>query len=191
MVSHRLAALFLLSLLEFLQLVILSQSSLLIVILVGFKGDNGVPQVGSLVSQLIRVHGIKVEGLDTDAEGNLHFLLDLFLGLGHFPAGIKSRSLLFLASLLLLGSHHFLPLALSLLEPLLLLLGLLCPLFGLLLSGLLLFLSLLLSQFLLLFSSDFLSLGLFVLHSLELFLLLGSLFPPLVDEQLKEYINEW
>merc|ERR1711970_1256078 len=171
----------LLSFLQFLKLIILSKSSLFIVIFVGLKGDNGVPQSAGFALQLIRVHGIEVKGLDTDAQRGLHLLLNLFLGVGHLSAGIKGRGLLFLASLLLLGGHHLLPLALSLLEPLLFLLSLLGLLLGLFLPQFLLLFPLLHGKLLFLLSSDFLPLGLFVLHPLELFLLLGPLFSPLID----------
>merc|ERR550519_1419578 len=83
----------------------------------------------------------------------------------------RGRSLLLLASLLLLGGHHLLPLALSLLEPLLFLFCLLGLLLGLFLPQFLLLFPLLHGELLFLLSSDFLPFGLFVLHPLELLLL--------------------
>merc|ERR1719270_2447694 len=135
----------LLSLLQLLEFIVLGKLTLLIIVFVGLKGEDGVPEVSGLGLQLVRVHGVKVEGLDSDAERDLHLLLDLFLGLGHLSSGVKGGSLLFLASLLLLCGHHFLSLSLSLFEPLLLFFGLNGLLVSLLFPELLLFLVPLLS----------------------------------------------
>merc|ERR1719354_890084 len=118
----------LLSLLQLLELVVLGQTALLEVVLVSLQSHNGVPERGSLVLQLIGVHDVEVEGLDSDGQRDLHLLLDLLLGLGHLSSGVQSGGLLLLATLLLLCSHHLLPLSLCLLEHLLLLLGFLGPL---------------------------------------------------------------
>merc|ERR1719510_1676121 len=71
----------LLSLLQLVQLVILGDSSLLIVVFVGFKCDHNVEQLLGLVLQIVGVHGIEVEGLDSDGESDLLLLLQLLLGL--------------------------------------------------------------------------------------------------------------
>merc|ERR1712142_97661 len=170
----------LLSLLQLLEFIVLGKLTLFIIVFVSLQGEDGVPQISGLGLQLVRVHGVKVEGLDSDAERDLHLLLDLFLGLGHLSSGIKSGSLLFLASLLLLCSHHFLSLSLCFFQPLLFfcLLGFLL---SLLFPQLVLFFLLLCGKLLLLLSSDLLSLGLLLLHLLELLFLLVPLFSPLID----------
>merc|ERR1719495_1305552 len=161
----------LLPLLQLLEFVVLGQLALLVVVLVGLQGVDGLPQLVGLAPQLVRVHGVEVEGLDADAQRDLHLLLDLLLGLGHLTPGVKGGGGLLLATLLLLGGHHLLALALGLLEPLLLLL----------LAEPVLLLLLLLGQLLLLLVPDLLPLGLLLLHALELLFLLGALLPPLVD----------
>merc|ERR1712193_130387 len=72
----------LLSFLQLLEFIVLGKTTLFIIVFVGLKGEDGVPQISGLGLQLVRVHGVKVEGLDSDAEGDFHLLLDLFLGLG-------------------------------------------------------------------------------------------------------------
>merc|ERR1712088_1116337 len=65
---------------------------LLVVILVGLQGDNGVPDLVGFVLQLFRVHLVKGQGLDTDGRGDLHLLLDLLLRLGHLFASVHGGS---------------------------------------------------------------------------------------------------
>merc|ERR1719154_161453 len=184
-----------LNLLSLLELIILSDLSLLVVVFVGLQLDNNVEEVGGLGLQLIRVQGVEVEGLDLDAEGHLHLLVELFLGLGHLLASISdsisttSSALLLAASLLLLCFEHSLALALGLLHALLLLLSLLGLLLSLLLSDLLLLGLLLLGNLLFLLSSDLLPLGLLLLQSLELLLLLSTLLAPFVDVLLQLLIK--
>merc|ERR1711983_728863 len=130
--------------------------------------------------QLVRVHAVQDERLDTDPQGNLHLFLHLLLCLGHLFASVHGRTRRLLSSLLL-GGHHLLPLDLSLLHLLLL---------HLLLGGLLLCLGLLPLVFLLLlllslqpvlFCADLLPCRLFVLQTLQLCLFLCPLISPLVD----------
>merc|ERR550534_1545000 len=141
----------LLSLLELLQVKLLGKLPLLVVIPVSLKLDDGLEEVLSLGLHLIRVHGLKLKGLDSDGKGNLLLLLKLLLGLGELLAGIiagsTSNRLLLLVgvSLLgLLGIKHLLPLSLGLLKALLLLLSLLGLPLSLFLLHLLLLLKLLL-----------------------------------------------
>merc|ERR1719186_1681812 len=146
----------LLPLLQLVQLVILGDSSLLVVVFVGFKCDNNVEQLLGLVLQIVGVHGIEVEGLDSDGEGDLLLLLQLPLGLGLFQALLFLLSLLglllvfifpellllfllLLVELLLLLGPDLLPLGLlllQLLQLLLLLLPGLSPLIDVLFEGL-------------------------------------------------------
>merc|ERR1712142_810697 len=84
--------------------------------------------------------------------------------------------------LLFLCGHHSLSFLFSLFEPFSFLLGLL-------LAHSFLFFFLLLSEFLFLLRSDFFSLGLFLFEPLELFLLLGPLFSPLVNVLHKLFIQ--
>merc|ERR1719251_289990 len=114
-----LSQLSLLSLLQLVQLVILGDSSLLVVVFVGFKCNYNVKQLLGLVLQIVCVHGVEVEGLDSDGEGNLLLLLKLLLGLGHLTPGISSATTCLLcatsASLVgLLSLQHLLPLGLGL-----------------------------------------------------------------------------
>merc|ERR1712050_496742 len=108
-----LSELSLLSFLEFLQVKLLGKLSLFIIILVSLKLNNDVEDFSCLSLELIRVHGIKLKGLQSDAEGNLLLLLQLLLGLCHFPASIATSStsnrLLLISSFLtsLLGFKHF------------------------------------------------------------------------------------
>merc|ERR1711931_551389 len=189
-----LSELLLLPLLELFEIVVLPLLSLLQVVLLSLEPDNGLPQLGGLALELVVVHGVEVEGLDADGQGDLLFLLQLLLGLGHLAAGVLNvaHSAVCLLDcalgalsggllLLLLSLHHGLPLLLSFLQTLPLLLGLLGLLVSFLLAQTLLLFLLLLSQLLLLLGPDFLPLGLLLLQPLELFLLLGSLFPPFVD----------
>merc|ERR1712045_954601 len=129
-------------LLELFEIVVLPLLSLLQVVLLSLEPDNGLPQLGGLALELIVVHGVEVEGLDADGQGDLLFLLQLLLGLGHLTASVldiahSAVSLLDGALgalsggllLLLLSLHHGLPLLLSFLQTLPLLLGLLGSLF--------------------------------------------------------------
>merc|ERR1719431_2100659 len=108
----------LLSFLQFLQVKFLSKLPLFIVIFVCFKLNNDVEDLSSLSLELIRVHGFKLQGLQSDAEGNLLLLLELLLGLCHFPTGISTtttsnRLLLISTSSCFLGFKHFLSLCFS------------------------------------------------------------------------------
>merc|ERR1712088_1252961 len=170
----------LLPLRELLQLVILIKLPLLIVVLVCLELENRVPDLLSLGLQLVRVHGIKVEGLDADPQRDLHLLLHLLLGLGHLLASVHRRTRGLLASLLL-GGHHLLPLDLRLLHGLLLLLLLSRLLGSLGLLPLVLLLLLLRSKLSVLLGADLLPRRLLVLQTLQLGLLLGPLLSPLVD----------
>merc|ERR1719495_2223562 len=178
-----LSELSLLPLLEFLQVKLLGKFPLFIVIFVLLKLNNDVEDLVGLGLKLIRVHGIKFKRLDSDAEGNLLFLLKLFLGLGHFSASISTRSsngflLVSTFFLGLLGFKHLLSLGFSFLEALFLFFGFLGLLLIFFLSKLLFFLLLLLIQLLLLLSSDLLPLSLLLFELLELiFLLLPGLSP--------------
>merc|ERR1712024_59666 len=121
----------LLSLLQFLQVELLGELPLFIVILVSLHLDDGLEELLSLGLELIRVHLLKGERLDSDAQGDLLLLLKLLLGLGEFLAGIistrsTSNRLLLIGSvslLGLLGLQHLLSLSLSLLKLLLLFLS--------------------------------------------------------------------
>merc|ERR1719463_476683 len=168
-------------LVELLQLVVLVHSPLLVIVFVSLQLEDCVPDGVGFVLQLVRVHGLEGEGLDADAEGDLHLLLHLLLGLGHLLPGVHGGGLGLLAALLLLSGHHLLALPLCLLHVLLLLLGL-----GLLLLLLLpfqcqLLSSLLLGGLLLLLGPDLLPLGLLLLEPLKLLLLLAPLVSPLKD----------
>merc|ERR1712050_111580 len=149
-----LSELSLLSFLEFLQVKLLGKLSLFIIILVSLKLNNDVEDFSCLSLELIRVHGIKLKGLQSDAEGNLLLLLQLLLGLCHFPASIATSStsnrLLLISSFLtsLLGFKHFFSCSFCLFKLLLLFFGFLGFLFILLLSELFFFFFLLLVQLL-------------------------------------------
>merc|ERR1719266_1179107 len=151
---------------------------LFVVVLVSLKLDHDVEQLGGLGLQVVGVHGLKVEGLDSDGEGDLLLFLELLLGLGHLLAGIVALSassglLGGGASLVrLLGIEHLLPLGLGLLQALLLLLSLSGPLVSLLFPQLLLLFLLLLVELLLLLGPDLLPLGLLLLQLLQLLLFL-------------------
>merc|ERR1719387_1668071 len=80
--SRRSSQLQLLPLSELLELVILVKLPLLIVVLVCLQGNNCVPDLVGFVLQLITVHLIEGQGLDTDGQRDLHLLLHLLLGLG-------------------------------------------------------------------------------------------------------------
>merc|ERR1712130_179351 len=171
-----------LSLLPLLQL--LQAPLLLVVVLVCLKLDDNVEQLGGLSLQVVSVHGVKVEGPDSDGKSNLLLLLQLLLGLGHLLAGIVALSassglLGGRASLVgLLGIEHLLPLGLGLFQALLLLLGLSGPLVCLLFPQLLLLFLLRLVELLLLLGPDLLPLGLLLLQLLQLLLLLLPGLPP-------------
>merc|ERR1719242_733986 len=152
----------LLPLLQFLEIQLLCQLPLLVIVFVSLKLDDGLEQVLHLRLHLVGIESLQLQRLDSDAEGDLLLLLQLLLGLGELLAGVRNGStsngllLVQLLSLLgLLGLEHLLPLSLGLLEPLLLLLGLLGLPLSLLLLELLLLLSLLLVELLLLLGSDF------------------------------------
>merc|ERR1719225_2540555 len=169
----------LLPLLQFLEIQLLSELPLLVIVFVSLQLDDSLEQVLDLGLQLVRVKGLQVKGLDSDAEGDLLLLLELLLGLGELLAGVRNGStsnrllLVQLLSLLgLLGLEHLLPLSLGLLQPLLLLLGFLGLPLSLFLLELLLFFSLLLVELLLLLGSDLLPLGLLLLQLGEIVLLL-------------------
>merc|ERR1712242_180016 len=108
----------LLPLLQLLEVPLLLLPLLLVVVLVGLQLDDNVEQLGGLSLQVVSVHGVEFEGLDSDGEGNLLLLLQLLLGLGHLLAGIvalsASSGLLGGSSSLvgLLGIKHLLPLGL-------------------------------------------------------------------------------
>merc|ERR1719312_1159529 len=107
-----LSELSLLPFLQFLQVKFLGKLPLFIVIFVCLKLNDDVEDLSSLGLELIRVHGLKLQGLQSDAEGNLLLLLKLLLGLCHFPAGITtsttSNRLLFIStSSCFLGLKHF------------------------------------------------------------------------------------
>merc|ERR1712107_841978 len=158
-----------LNLLSLLEFVVLGHTSLLKVVFVSLKLNNDVEEILSFSLELIRVHGIEIQGLDFDGEGDLHLLVELLLGLGHLFASVGDSGaasggagLLGGSSLLLLGLlglEHLLALSLGLFHSLLLFLGLLGLLLGLFLSDLFLFFLLLHGELLLLFSSDLLPLA--------------------------------
>ena len=54
---------------------------LLQVVLLGLQLDDLFPQVGSLELELVHAHVVQDEGLDTERQGDLLFLLQLLLGL--------------------------------------------------------------------------------------------------------------
>merc|ERR1719336_1916624 len=175
----------LLSLLQFLEVKLLSEFSLLIVILVSLHLDDGLEKLLSLSLQLIRVHGLKSKRLYSDAKGNLLLLFKLLFGLGQLLAGITSwatsNRLLLVSSISLLGLlslKHFLSLGLSLLQALFLLFSFLGFSLSLLSLHLLLLFSLLLIELLLLLKSDLLPLGLLLLELGQLILLLLSGLSP-------------
>merc|ERR1719394_1504536 len=189
-----LSQLSLLPLLQLVQLIILGDSSLLVVVFVGFKGNDNVEQLLRLVFQVISVHGVEVEGLDSDGEGDLLLLLQLLLGLGHLTPGISSGTsgLLGTSSTLLvrlLSLKHLLPLGLGLLKALLLLFGLLGLLLVFILPQLLLLFLLLLAELLLLLGPDLLPLSLLLLQLLQLLLFLLPGLSPLIDVLLEGLIE--
>merc|ERR1719370_2908466 len=128
-----LSQLSLLPLLQLLKVSLLVHPLLLVVVLVGLQLDDNVEELGGLSLQVVGVHGVKLEGLNSDGEGDLLLLLQLLLSLGHLLAGVVALSassglLRGSASLVsLLGIKHLLPLGLSLFQALLLLLGLSGP----------------------------------------------------------------
>merc|ERR550539_605365 len=152
------------------QIIVLPPGALLQVVSLCLQLDYQLPQLLGLGLQVLRVHPIKLQGADSDAQGDLLLLLQLLLGLGHLPPHINNipHPFILLLSLtttggphlLLLGLHHLLPLLLRVLQFLPLLLGLECLLLRLLLPQPLLLLLLLLGQLLLLLRPDLLPLGL-------------------------------
>merc|ERR1719365_63635 len=82
----------LLSLLQLLKVPLLLLPLLLVVVLVGLQLNDNVEQLGGLSLQVVGVHGVEFEGLDSDGEGDLLLLLQLLLGLGHLLAGIIALS---------------------------------------------------------------------------------------------------
>merc|ERR1719410_232886 len=174
---------------KFLEFVVLVKAALFIVILISFKFHDVIPDLVGFVPQLVGVHFVEGQRLNTDVQGDLALFFDLFLGLGEFFPGVHGRGGGLLATLLLLGSHHLLSLDLSLLHLLLLLGGLSSFLGCLGFLHLLFLLSLLPGQLFLLFSSDLLPLGLLLLQPLQLSLLLGPLISPLVDILLQLFVE--
>merc|ERR1719365_433129 len=174
----------LLPLLQLIQVPLLLLPLLLVVVLVGLQLNDNVEQLGGLSLQVVGVHGVEFEGLDSDGEGDLLLFLQLLLGLGHLLAGIialsASSGLLGCSAGLvgLLGIKHLLPLGLGLFQALLLLLGLSGPLVCLLLPQLLLLFLLLLVELLLLLGPDLLPLCLLLLQLLQLLFLLLPGLPP-------------
>lgn len=61
--------------------VVLPLLPLLEIVLLGLKFDNAVPELLSLVAQLVYVKVVDVKGLDADGQGDLLLLLKLLLGL--------------------------------------------------------------------------------------------------------------
>merc|ERR1719239_1475389 len=179
-----LSQLSLLPLLQLLKVPLLVHPLLLVVVLVGLKLDDNVEELGGLSLQVVGVHGVELEGLDSDGEGALLLLLQLLLSLGHLLAGVVALSassglLRGSASLVgLLGIKHLLPLGLGLFQALLLLLGLSGPFVCLLFPELLLLFLLLLVELLQLLGPDLLPLGLLFLQLLQLLLLLLPGLPP-------------
>merc|ERR1719336_2066396 len=167
----------LLSLLQFLEVKLLSEFSLLIVILVSLHLDDGLEKLLSLGLELIRVHGLKSKRLDSDAKGNLLLLFKLFLGLGQLLAGITSWATS-ISLLGLLSLKHFLSLGFSLLQTLFLLFSFLGFSLSLLSLHFLFLFALLLIELLLLLKSDLLPLGLLLLELRQLILLLLSGLSP-------------
>merc|ERR1711992_227134 len=187
-----------LSLLELFKIVVLSLLPFLKIVLLSLQPDNGIPELLGLAHELVRLHGLKVQRLDSDGQGDLFLFFELFLGLGHFPPGIQVGSgcacaLAGLAAsgllLLLLSLHHGLTLHFSLFKTLLFLLSLLGLLFGLLLAEPFLLFLLLLGQFLFLLGSDLLAFGLFFLEPLQFFFLLATLLAPFVNVFPKLFIE--
>merc|ERR1712223_1915114 len=190
-----------LSLLELFKVVVLPLLPFLEIVFLGLKSDNGVPKLLGLAGKLVGVHGIDIEGFDSDGKGNFLFFFQLFFGFGHFPACVLDISAAlhfgsttlatFTCSLLLffLSLHHGLSLHFCFFEAFLFLFSLLGLLSGLFLAKPLLLFLLLLSQFLLLLGSDLLALGLFLLEPLQFFFLLASLFAPFVDVFPKLFIK--
>merc|ERR1712018_288523 len=180
-----------LSLLELFEIVILPLLPFLEIVFLSFEPDNGIPQFLGFGLQLIRIHGIDIQRLDSDGQGDPLFFFKLLLGLGHFTTGIlyighsavglSCTSLARGGLFLFLGLHHGLSLLFGFLQAFPLFLSLFGLLFGFFLAEPFFLLFLLLSQFLLLFSADFLAFGLFLLQPLELFLFLGALFAPFVN----------
>merc|ERR1712080_694310 len=159
----------LLLLFQFCQLPLLIDLLLLVVILVSLQGDHDIEQFLSLGFQLVRVHGIKGKGLDSDGEGDLLLLLQLLLGLGHLLVSITgslTNNRLLGTSASLLGIQHLLSLGFCLFKLLLLLFSLHSLPLSFLLPGLLLL------------GSDLLPLSLLLLQLLQLLLLLLPGLPP-------------
>merc|ERR1712180_368747 len=179
---HRLLSqLSLLLLFQLCQLPLLIDLLLLIVIFVSLQGDYNIEQFLSLRFQFIRVHGFKVERLDSDGEGDLLLLLQLLLGLGHLLVSITGslpNNRLLGTSAGLLGIQHLLSLGFCLFKLLLLLLSFHGLLLSFFLPQLLFLFLLLLIDLLLLLGSDLLPLSLLLLQLLQfLLLLLPGLLP--------------
>merc|ERR1712055_1207856 len=180
-----------LSLLELFKVVVLPLLSFLKIVFLGLKSDNGIPKLLGLAGKLVGVHGIDIEGFDSDGEGDFLLFLQLFFGLGHLSACVLDVSTalhfgsttLAACSLLFffLSLHHGLSLHFCFFEAFLFLFSFLGLLFGLFLAEPLLLFLLLLGQFFLLLGSDLLALGLFFLEPLQFFLLFATLFAPFVD----------
>merc|ERR1719228_377041 len=133
-----------LPLFQLFQVIVLSLLPLFQVILLSLKPHDHLPQLAGLLLQGVPVHPVQLEGLDPDAQRDLFLLLQLLLCLCHLPSrilhvphaasvGLLGASLLVASGLLfLLDAHPSCPLLLSLLQPLPLLLRLLCLLLCLL-----------------------------------------------------------
>merc|ERR1712141_654660 len=122
-----LSELLLLSLLELFEIVVLSFLSLFKIVFFSLLTYNGIPKFSSLVVELFAIHGVQVQRLDADGQGNFLFLFQLLFGFGHFTAGILDIShsaVGFLWSLSTLSSS--LSLLLSLFQAFSLLFSLLC-----------------------------------------------------------------
>ena len=88
-------------------IVVLPLLSLLQVVLLSLEPDNGLPQLGGLALELVVVHGVEVEGLDADGQGDLLLLFQLLLGLGHLTASVLDiahlQSVIWIVSISLKG----------------------------------------------------------------------------------------
>merc|ERR1712241_179649 len=81
-----------LSLLELFKVVVLPLLPFLEIVFLSLKSDNGVPKLLGLAGKLVGVHGIDIEGFDSDGKGDFLFFFQLFSGFGHFPACVLDVS---------------------------------------------------------------------------------------------------
>merc|ERR1711983_392708 len=81
-----LSELLLLSLLELFEIVVLSLLSLFKIVFLSLEANNGIPKFSGFVGELVAIHFVQVQRLDTDGQGNFLFLFQLFFGFGHFTA---------------------------------------------------------------------------------------------------------